>query len=495
MNEEISDSDLVGQRRRKLTELQSTGVNPFKARFGREYRLGEIVEKYGHLEAEQEASESITTAGRIMIIRRHGKVSFCVIQDRTGQIQLYLLEEVLGERYEEFLSLDIGDIVGVAGPVVRTRRGELSVKVRSFELLTKSLRPLPEKWHGLKDVETRFRQRYADLIVNEKARATLLTRTRIIKAIRRYLDERDFIEVETPMLQPIPGGATARPFVTHHNALDIDLYMRIAPELYLKRLIVGEMDRVYELNRNFRNEGISVRHNPEFTMVEVYKAYADYRDMMDLAEELIKEAALAAQGTLNLVYQEKELDLSGDWDRLTMIESIGRYGGVEVSFDMALDELKRIAGEKDIHYEKHFGKGKVINELFEQLVQTKLFRPTFITDYPVEISPLARRREDAPNLTERWELIIAGLELGTAFSELTNPVEQAERFSAQAQARAEGDEEAQLMDEDFVRALEYGMPPTGGLGVGIDRLVMILTDNYSIREVIGFPHMRPEAKQ
>ncbi|MCL5292200.1 MAG: lysine--tRNA ligase [Actinobacteria bacterium] len=485
----------MGQRRQKLDELSSVGVNPFKSRFEREYRLGDIIAKYGGLAAGDEAADLISTAGRIMTIRRHGRVSFAVIQDRSGRLQLYLLEDTMGtERYEEFLSLDIGDIVGVRGTAVKTRRGELSVRVQSFELLTKSLRPLPEKWHGLKDVEIRFRQRYADLIVNEDARQTLITRTHIIKALRSYLDERGFLEVETPMLQPIPGGATARPFVTHHYALDIDLFMRVAPELYLKRLIVGDMERVYELNRNFRNEGISVRHNPEFTMLEVYQAYADYRDMMDLAEGLIKAAAEFARGTLNISYQGKELDLSSDWERLTMIESIERYAGLGVSFDMTLEELTNVADDKGVHYEKHFGKGRVINELFEQLVQPGLFQPIFITDYPVEISPLARKREDDPDVTERFELVIAGLELGTAFSELTNPIEQRERFEEQMKAREAGDEEAQAMDEDFLRALEYGMPPTGGLGLGIDRLVMILTDNYSIREVISFPHMRPESR-
>ena len=488
-------SDLIIQRRRKLEELLSTGISPFKSRFERDHRLGDVAAKYGDLAPGEEAPGVVSTAGRIMAIRRHGKVSFAVVQDRTGRVQLYLLQDVLGaDRYDDFLSLDIGDIVGVRGPVVRTRRGELSVKVASFELLTKSLRPLPEKWHGLKDIETRFRQRYVDFIINEDSRATLLARTRIVKALRDFLDERDFIEVETPMLQPIPGGAAARPFVTHHHALDIDLYLRIAPELYLKRLIVGDMDRVYELNRNFRNEGISVRHNPEFTMLEVYQAYADYRDMMDLAEALIKGAAMAARGALYFSYQGKELCLSGDWERLTMIESLRRFADIAVSFDMSLDELRSIAAEKGVHCEKHFGKGKIINELFEQLVQPDLFQPIFITDYPVEISPLAKRREEDPNVTERFELIIAGLEIGTAFSELTNPLEQRERFEDQMRARLAGDEEAQRIDEDFIRALEYGMPPTGGLGIGVDRLTMILTDNYSIRDVISFPHMRPEKK-
>ncbi len=486
-------SDLIIQRRRKLEELLSTGENPFKSRFERDHRLGDIVAEYGDLSAGEEAPGGVSAAGRIMAIRRHGKVSFAVIQDRTGRIQLYLLADFLGgDRYEDFLTLDIGDIVGVRGPVVRTKRGELSIKVESFELLTKSLRPLPEKWHGLKDIETRFRQRYVDFIINEDSRETLLARTRIVKALRKFLDDRDFVEVETPMLQPIPGGAAARPFVTHHHALDIDLYLRIAPELYLKRLIVGEMDRVYELNRNFRNEGISVRHNPEFTMLEVYQAYADYEDMMDLAEALIKEAAMAARGALDFSYQGKELRLSGNWLRLTMIESLHRFANVSVSFDMPLGQLRSIASDRGVHLEKHFGKGKIINELFEQLVQPNLFQPVFITDYPLEISPLAKKREDNPHVTERFELIIAGLEIGTAFSELTNPIEQRERFEDQMRARLAGDEEAQRIDEDFIRALEYGMPPTGGLGIGVDRLTMILTDNYSIRDVISFPHMRPE---
>ncbi|MHB0977556.1 MAG: lysine--tRNA ligase [Candidatus Aquicultorales bacterium] len=492
MKEESGELDLIGQRRHKLEELIKEGANPFKSRFKRDLCLEDVVSEYGTLEAGEESPSIVSTAGRVMIIRRHGKVSFAVLADGTAQLQLYLLEEILGEEYERFLTLDIGDIVGVRGQPVRTRRGELSIKAHSFELLTKSLRPLPEKWHGLKDVETRFRQRYVDFIMSEKARGVILDRTKAVKAIRAYLDARRFVEVETPMLQPIPGGATARPFETFHNALDIKLYMRIAPELYLKRMIVGDFDRVYELNRNFRNEGISVRHNPEFTMLEVYQAYADYRDMMDLAEGLIKEASLAVRGSLELVYQEKELSLGGEWERLTMIESIAKYGGVEVSFDMSLEELRGIADERNVHYDKGFGKGKVINELFEQLVQAKLFQPVFVTDYPLEISPLAKQREDDPNLTERFELIIAGLELGTAFSELTNPIEQRERFVEQVKARAAGDEEAQPMDEDFIRALEYGMPPAGGLGIGIDRLVMILTDNYSIREVITFPHMRPE---
>lgn len=487
-------NELIKQRRQKLDKIIASGDIPFKSKFERTHLTAGIIQKYGDIEAGEQTGETATVAGRIMAVRRHGKASFMVLKDRSGSIQLFLSLGTLGEeRYEEFLSYDIGDIVGVTGKVFKTRRGELSVGVEDFTLLTKSMRPLPEKWHGLKDVEARYRQRYVDLIINEHARSTLLTRTRVVKAIRSFLDERDFTEVETPMLQVLPGGATARPFVTHHNALDIDLYMRIAPELYLKRLIVGDMERVYELNRNFRNEGLSVRHNPEFTMLEVYQAYADYQNMMDLAEELIKHAAMEAVGTLELTYQDKPVDLSGEWQRLTMIESIEKYGGEKVSFDMNIQDLRVLASKYGIDVEEHWGHGKLINELFEELVEGKLWQPTFITDYPTEISPLAKKKPDDPNITERWELIVIGIELGTAFSELTDPIDQKSRFEAQVKMGEYGDEEApKQVDEDYVRALEYGMPPTGGLGIGIDRLVMLLTDNYSIREVIGFPHMRPE---
>ncbi|HEY3375639.1 MAG TPA: lysine--tRNA ligase [Candidatus Aquicultor sp.] len=480
-------------RRQKLDRIIASGDVPFKSKFTRTNLIADIISEHQDIAPGEHVDGEVTVAGRIMAIRRHGKASFIVLKDRSASMQLFLSLGTLGEdRYKTFLEYDIGDIVGVSGIVFKTRRGELSVDVRDYTLLTKSLRPLPEKWHGLKDVEARYRQRYVDLIINQQARDTLLTRTKIIKAIRHWLDERDFIEVETPMLQVVPGGATARPFITHHNALDIDLYMRIAPELYLKRLIVGDMERVYELNRNFRNEGLSVRHNPEFTMLEVYQAYADYHDMMNLTEELIKYAADQATGTLKLTYQGQPVDLSGNWQRLTMIESIEKYGGEAVSFDQDSDELRAIAKKHGIEPDKRWGKGKIINELFEKLVEGKLWQPTFITDYPVEISPLAKKKPDDPNVTERWELIVIGIEVGTAFSELTDPIDQLNRFEAQVKTSVYDEEAPKQVDEDYVRALEYGMPPTGGMGLGIDRLVMLLTDNYSIREVIGFPHMRPE---
>ncbi len=489
-------SEVMKIRRRKLEKIKASGENPFKSKFARTNLIEDVIHKFGSIEPGEQTGEAVTVAGRIMIIRRHGKASFMVIKDRTGSIQLFLSVSGLGEeRYKEFLDYDIGDIVGITGKMFKTRRGELSIDVESYTLLTKSLRPLPEKWHGLKDVETRYRQRYVDLIINPRARETLLTRTKTVKAIREWLDNHNFTEVETPMLQAIAGGAAAKPFVTHHEALGIDLYLRIAPELYLKRLIVGDLERVYEVNRNFRNEGLSVRHNPEFTMLEVYQAYADYKDMMDLCEELIKYAAMEAVGSLKLTYQEQPVDLSGEWQRLTMIESIEKYGELRVSFDQSLVELRDIAKEHGIEVEEHWGKGKLINELFEKLVEGKLWQPTFITDYPTEISPLAKTKPDDPNVTERFELIIIGLEVGTAFSELTDPIDQLARFEAQVKLREYGDEEApRQVDEDYVRALEYGMPPTGGLGIGIDRLVMLLTDNYSIREVISFPHMRPETR-
>ncbi|MCL6471284.1 MAG: lysine--tRNA ligase [Firmicutes bacterium] len=489
-------SEVMKIRRQKLEKIKASGENPFKSKFNRTNLIEDIIHKFGSIEAGEQTGESTTVAGRIMAIRRHGKASFMVIKDRTASIQLFLSLNTLGEEgYRNFLEYDIGDIIGVTGKIFKTRRGELSISVESYTLLTKSLRPLPEKWHGLKDVETRFRQRYVDFIINPQARQTLLTRNKVVKAIREWLDNRGFIEVETPMLQPIAGGAAARPFITHHEALDIDLYMRIAPELYLKRLIVGDMERVYELNRNFRNEGLSVRHNPEFTMLEVYQAYADYADMMNLCESLIKYAAEQAVGTLKLMYQDQPVDLSGEWQRLTMVESIEKYGRLKVSLNQSLDELRKIARDHGIEPEEHWGQGKIINELFEKLVEGKLWQPTFITDYPTEISPLAKKKLDNPDVTERFELIIIGLEIGTAFSELTDPIDQRARFEAQVKLREYGDEEApRQVDEDYVRALEYGMPPTGGLGIGIDRLVMLLTDNYSIREVISFPHMRPESK-
>lgn len=486
-------NELMLSRRRKLEQLIESGEDPYKSQFRRTYQISQIVESYGDIEPGAGTNVQVKIAGRIILMRKHGKASFAVLKDGSGQLQLYLTSDELGEDdYRKFLEFDIGDIVGVEGEVFKTNRGELSVKVKDYVLLTKSLRPLPEKWHGLKDKETRYRQRYVDLIMNPDVSKIFLTRNRIIQSIRAFLDQRGFIEVETPMLQSIPGGATAKPFITHHQALDIDLYLRIAPELYLKRLVVGGMEKVYELSRNFRNEGMSIKHNPEFTMLEVYAAYQDYSDMMELTEEMIKKIAKDVLGTLEINYQDQELDLSKPWKKLSVIESLKAVAGIEASFDQSVDELRLTAKKNDVEIEDMFGKGKIITELFEKLVEPKLVEPTFIRDYPKEVTPLARSHPENPNLTERFELIVTGREIANAFSELTNPQEQRKRFEEQVTLREKGDEEAQLLDEDFVRALEYGMPPAGGLGIGIDRLVMLFSDAPSIRDVLLFPQLRPE---
>ncbi|HDP70324.1 MAG TPA: lysine--tRNA ligase [Actinobacteria bacterium] len=488
--EERELNELMLQRQNKLKKLSLSGINPYKSKFERTHCISEIILAHKDIQPSENTNEKVTIAGRITALRKHGKASFATINDVSEKIQLYLAVDKLGEkRYGFFTDLDIGDWVGVSGSVFKTRRGELSIAIEDFELLSKSLRPLPEKWHGLKDVETRHRQRYIDLIVNPEVKELFLTRNRIMVFIRRFLDEKGFLEVETPMLQLIPGGATARPFVTHHNTLDIDLYLRIAPELYLKRLIVGGLERVYELNRNFRNEGMSARHNPEFTMLEVYQAYADYEDMMELTRQLISSAAKEACGSAIIEYEGKKLDFENGWQEYTMLEAIEEFAGLKLSFEMKLEELKKVAEQHHVEVENGFGKGKIIAEVFEKLVEGKLVQPTFIKDYPIEITPLAKQHRDNPNLTERFELIVAGREIANAFSELINPLEQRERFEQQLD---EDDEEAQRIDEDFLRALEYGMPPTGGLGIGIDRLVMLLTNSHSIQEVIFFPQMRPE---
>ncbi|MBI4743850.1 MAG: lysine--tRNA ligase [Actinobacteria bacterium] len=483
-------------RREKLSKLISSGEVPFKSSFKRTHLLSSIIESYNHIEAGQELDEKTAVAGRIMAVREHGKASFAVIQDFSAKLQLYFNVGRLGEdKYKFFLDLDIGDIIGVNGKIFRTRRGELSILVEDFELLSKSLRPLPEKWHGLKDIETRYRQRYVDLIMNQDVKETFLARNRVVKSIRSFLDSRGFIEVDTPMLQSIPGGAAARPFITHHNALGMDLYLRIAPELYLKRLIVGGMEKVYELNRSFRNEGISIKHNPEFTMLEIYQAYADYNDMMELTEELVENVVNETVGSSSVSYQGEEINFTRPWPRLTMMESIEKYGGPALSFDYEIDELKKIAYDLDIEVKPYYGKGEIINEIFEKIVEPNLINPTFILDYPLDLTPLARKHSKDENLVERFELYIGRCEVANAFSELTDPVDQKKRFEHQLEKKELGDTEVQALDEDFIRALEYGMPPAGGLGIGIDRLVMMLTGSHSIRDVIFFPQMRSEKEE
>jgi lysyl-tRNA synthetase class 2 len=495
-NKDIQEElgDLMRQRRQKLEELIAAGIDPFQSRFDRTHFAQEIIASYGNLKPGETTEAKARVAGRIMAIREHGKATFVVLKDDSGSLQLYLRLDTLGEEnYQNFLKkIDIGDWLGTSGTIFRTRRGELSVSVEDYELLTKSLRPLPEKWHGLKDVEIRYRQRYLDLIVNPGVKEIFLKRNKTIKLLREFLDEKGFLEVDMPMLHPIPGGATARPFVTYHNALGINLYLRIAPELYLKRLVVGGLEKVYELNRSFRNEGISVRHNPEFTMLEVYQAYADYHQVMDLTEEMIRYVVKEVTGTLKIHYQGLELDFEKPWARHTMLEALEKIGKVKVSYRDDIANLRKVAEELELQVHPAFGKGKLINEIFEKVVEPKLIQPTFILDYPLEVTPLARRHSENPNLVERFELIIAGREIANAFSELTDPLEQRRRFEEQVALREAGLEEAQMLDEDFIRALEYGMPPTGGLGIGVDRLVMIVTDSYSIREVIFFPQLRPE---
>jgi lysyl-tRNA synthetase class 2 len=484
---ELEQNEQIQVRMDKLKELKENGVNPFGSRYEITHHAAEILADFENLEGKD-----VTVAGRIMAKRAMGKASFAHIQDRSGKIQLYVRKDDVGEDvYQVFSHLDIGDIIGVTGFVFKTRTGEISVHAKTLTLLTKSLRPLPEKWHGLKDVELRYRQRHVDLIVNPEVKNVFILRSKIIQTMRTYLDSQGFLEVETPTMHAIAGGASARPFITHHNALDIDLYMRIALELHLKRLIVGGLERVYEIGRVFRNEGISTRHNPEFTMIELYQAYADYNDMMDLTENMISHIAEKVLGTKKITYQGTEIDLTPPWPRLTMIDAVKKYTGIDFKEIKSDEEARKAAVEVGVRVAADATKGTVLNELFEEKVEGNLVQPTFIIDYPIEISPLAKRREDDPNFTYRFEVFITAREFGNAFSELNDPVDQRERFKKQMEQRLKGDEEAQMHDEDFVRALEVGMPPTGGLGIGIDRLIMLLTDSASIRDVILFPTLRP----
>ncbi len=482
-------NELMQVRREKLSEMRESGIEPYGGRFERTHMASNILDNFAELE-----NEPVSVAGRIMSKRDMGKASFAHIQDSSGQVQIYArLNDVGPEAYELFGKLDIGDIIGLKGNVFKTRRGEITVSIEEFEVLAKSLRPLPEKWHGLKDVELRYRQRYVDLIVNPEVKSVFETRSKIIRAIRNSLDHKGFLEVETPMMQTIAGGAAARPFVTHHNTLDLDLFLRIAPELYLKRLLVGGFEKVYEINRNFRNEGISTKHNPEFTMLELYQAYADYNDMMDLTEELVSSVALEVLGTTKIEYQGQEIDLSPKWARIPMLEVVKQHTGLDFSEIKTAEEACAMVKRANIELEAEPSDswGGILHKVFDEVVEPKLIQPTFVTDYPVEISPLAKRKADNPDLTYRFEVFICGREMGNAFSELNDPIDQKGRFLRQVEKRRAGDEEAHMMDEDYINALEYGMPPAGGLGIGIDRLIMLLTNSASIRDVILFPLMKP----
>ncbi|MBQ9478433.1 MAG: lysine--tRNA ligase, partial [Selenomonadaceae bacterium] len=474
----VDENELIRVRHEKLKAFEEKGIPPFGKRYETTHHAADVREQYSSLEGEDEGEE-VRIAGRLMAIRGHGKASFGVLNDRTGSIQIYFKLDVLGEeKYSQFKLLDIGDIIGVVGRPFKTKRGELTVRVEDFDLLSKSLRPLPEKFHGLKDVEIRYRQRYLDLIVNPEVRDVFIKRTEIIKAVRQYLDERGFIEVETPVLSTIAGGAAARPFATHHNALDAELYLRIATELNLKRLIVGGFERVYELGRVFRNEGMDTRHNPEFTTVEIYQAYADYRDLMDVTEGIVRASAERVLGSTKFMYQGVEIDLENT-PRLSMNEAVKRATGADFLTCSTVEEARAMADSIGVEYEQRHGIGGILNAAFEQKVENSLIQPIFITHHPTEISPLAKRNPDDPRITDRFEYFVFGRELANGFTELNDPIDQRARFEDQLKQREAGDDEAHVMDEDFVRALEYGLPPTGGLGIGIDRLVMLLTDAAS----------------
>ncbi|BHH82567.1 lysine--tRNA ligase [Desulforhopalus sp. 52FAK] len=492
------ENQTLAQRREKAASLADLGVNLYSNGFKPANAVAELLPKGENLgpQEKEEGEQLYSVAGRIMAMRKFGKAAFCTITDKSGQIQIYVKKDIVGDEvFDTFKKWDIGDIVGIEGSLFKTKVGELSVQARSIVMISKSLRPLPDKWHGLSDVETRYRQRYVDLIVTPASRDTFKKRVEIIRLVREYLNTKDFMEVETPMMQPVPGGATAKPFQTHHNALDMDLYLRIAPELYLKRLLVGGFERVFEINRNFRNEGLSTRHNPEFTMLEFYQAYATYEDLIELTEDMISSICEKVNGSMQITYQGTEVDLSPPWTRLTMDESLIQVAGIDAEILADDDKVIALAKEKGIKLEEQAGPGKAKTELFELLVEEKLINPTFITSYPTEISPLARRNEENPEVTDRFELFITGRELANAFSELNDPIDQLQRFEKQIADRGDDDEIHPELDYDYVRALEYGMPSAAGEGIGIDRLVMLLTDAPSIRDVILFPHLKPEVRQ
>ncbi|MGD6870105.1 lysine--tRNA ligase [Bacillus cereus] len=490
-HEELNDQLIV--RREKLHNLREQGIDPFGKRFERTNSTTDLVSVYGEFSKEEleEKEIAVSIAGRIMTKRGKGKAGFAHVQDLHGQVQIYVRKDAVGDdEYELFKTADLGDLVGIEGKVFKTNVGELSVKATGFTLLTKSLRPLPDKYHGLKDVEQRYRQRYLDLITSMESRETFVTRSKIIREMRRYLDDNGYLEVETPMMHAIAGGASARPFTTHHNALDMELYMRIAIELHLKRLIVGGLEKVYEIGRVFRNEGVSTRHNPEFTMIELYEAYADYKDIMKLTEDMVAHIAKKVLGTTTIQYGDYEINLEPEWTRLHMVDAIKQYSGADFWNPMSVEEARELAKEHNVEIKDTMEVGHIINEFFEQKVEDKLIQPTFIYGHPVEISPLAKKNDEDPRFTDRFELFIVAREHANAFTELNDPIDQKERFEAQLKEREQGNDEAHMMDDDYIEALEYGMPPTGGLGIGIDRLVMLLTNAPSIRDVLLFPAMR-----
>ncbi len=493
MSQEIEMNDQMVTRREKLKGLQEKGVNAFGQKFVRTHTAESMVQQFGDFTKDELEGKNVEVvlAGRIMTKRGKGKAGFAHIQDQTGRIQLYVRKDQVGEeQYDLFDSIDIGDIVGVKGTAFKTNVGELSVKVTDFQILTKALRPLPDKFHGLKDIEQRYRQRYVDLIMNNQSKETFITRSRILHYMREYLDSKGYLEVETPTMHSIPGGASARPFITHHNALDIPLYMRIAIELHLKRLIVGGLEKVYEVGRVFRNEGVSTRHNPEFTMLELYEAYADFHDIMSLTEHLIAYICEKVHGTTTIPYGDYQVDLKPEWRRVHMVDAIKEETGVDFWPVMSDEEARQLAKDHHIEITEHMTFGHIVNEFFEQKVEETLIQPTFIYGHPLEISPLAKKNPDDPRFTDRFELFIVGREHANAFSELNDPIDQRQRFEAQVKERSAGNDEAHMMDEDFLESLEYGMPPTGGLGIGIDRLVMLLTNSPSIRDVLLFPQMK-----
>ncbi|MGG1572685.1 lysine--tRNA ligase [Fictibacillus sp. NRS-1165] len=497
MSQDLELNDLLRVRREKMNSIRESGKDPFGTKYVRTHTAADITAQYQDVSKEEleEQAIEVTIAGRIMTKRGKGKAGFAHVQDLTGQIQIYVRTDAVGEeQYDLFNTIDIGDIVGITGTVFKTKVGELSVKAKDFQLLTKSLRPLPDKFHGLKDVEQRYRQRYVDLIMNPEVKDTFIARSKIIRSMRRYLDDHGYLEVETPTMHSIPGGASARPFITHHNALDMELYMRIAIELHLKRLIVGGLEKVYEIGRVFRNEGVSTRHNPEFTMIELYEAYADYHDIMELTENLIAHVAKEVHGSTTVKYGDYEVNLEPRWKRVHMVDAVKEATGVDFWPQMSREEAVTLAKEHNVPVKDNMSYGHIVNEFFEQFVEETLIQPTFVYGHPVEISPLAKKNPEDERFTDRFELFIVGREHANAFSELNDPIDQRERFEAQLKERDQGNDEAHMMDEDFVEALEYGMPPTGGLGIGIDRLIMLLTDSPSIRDVLLFPQMRHSDK-